>query len=113
MMAASTPFQVMHVFKKKSTRDISWFWIAQYTAGLSMIYIYAHLENLAPVWIPMSIELACVFTLFFYKVKLDLIQKKIYSEDAATQTDNVIEIDGISFLNFSSSETESTATAVE
>lgn len=86
-VAFSAPLQLRKSWKSESTGDISWKWITSYLLGISLILVYAVLEDLPPVWGPICLEISCSSMLLFLKIKYDLIQKKAYFVEMSTQTD--------------------------
>jgi uncharacterized protein with PQ loop repeat len=86
-VAVSAPLQLRKSWKSESTGDISWKWISSYLFGICLIFIYAIIEDLPPVWGPILLEITSSFMLLMLKVKYDLIQHKTYAVEMSTQTD--------------------------
>ena len=86
-VAVSAPLQLRKSWNRESTGDISWKWITTYLLGICLIFVYAVIEDLPPVWGPILLEISSSFLLLLLKIKYDLIQRKVYVVDMSTQTD--------------------------
>lgn len=86
-VALSAPLQLRKSWKRESTGDISWKWISSYLLGICLIFVYAVIENLPPVWGPICLEISCSGMLLLLKIKYDLIQQKTYTAEMSTQTE--------------------------
>ena len=86
-VALSAPLQLRKSWNRESTGDISWKWISSYLIGICLIFVYAVIENLPPVWGPICLEISCSFMLLLLKIKYDLVQQKTYFIEIGTQTD--------------------------
>lgn len=86
-VALSAPLQLRKSWNSESTGDISWKWISSYLLGICLIFVYAVIENLPPVWGPILLEISCSFMLLLLKIKYDLIQQKTYFMEMGTQTE--------------------------
>lgn len=85
-VAISAPLQLRKSWKRQSTGDISWKWITSYLTGICLIFVYAVILDLPPVWGPICLEISCSFMLLLLKIKYDLVQKKVYTVEVSTQT---------------------------
>lgn len=87
IIASSMPLQVYQSYNRGSTYDISWKWLFGYVTGILLLFIYAHLKNIPPVWGPLCLEITSTFILILLKIKYDIIEHKVYSIEISTQTD--------------------------
>jgi uncharacterized protein with PQ loop repeat len=87
IVASSAPLQLYKCFTTQSTKDISWMWIANYLTGILCIFIYAQLENIPPVWVPLCLEISSTCLLLCLKSYLELLEHKVYVNEVSTQTD--------------------------
>lgn len=88
IIASSMPLQVYQAYSNGSTSDISWKWLTGYITGLTLIFCYAQLERLPPVWGPLCLEISSTLVLICLKIKYDVIDHRVYSCEIATQTDD-------------------------
>jgi hypothetical protein len=86
-VAISAPLQLRKSWNRESTGDISWKWISSYLCGICLIFVYAVIEDLPPVWGPICLEISCSGMLLLLKIKYDIIQHKSYFVEMSTQTD--------------------------
>ena len=87
IIASSMPLQVYQSWKRGTTNDISWKWLSGYITGISLLFIYAQLSNLPPVWGPLCLEISSTLMLILLKIKFDIIEHKVYTFNSSTQTD--------------------------
>ena len=86
-VAVSAPLQLHKSWQSGSTGDISWKWMLSYLFGVCLIFVYAIIEDLPPVWGPGLLEMSSSIMLLILKIKYDLIQHKTYAVEMSTQTD--------------------------
>jgi uncharacterized protein with PQ loop repeat len=86
IIALSAPSQLYKSWKTQSTRDIAWTLMCLYITGIYLLYIYAHLADIMPVWIPCTIEVTSSTLLFMLKFKLDYLDSVTYVKESSTQT---------------------------
>lgn len=60
--------QVVHTYRTRSTKDLSYGWQAAYILGLVLCYVYFVLSGVTAAWVTLTFEL--VFALFLLAMKL-------------------------------------------
>jgi len=61
--------QVWKCLVYKSTKDLSLLWQMLYSIGLTLLWSYAVYFGLWNLYIPASVEVACIYSLLFMKIR--------------------------------------------
>jgi uncharacterized protein with PQ loop repeat len=86
IVASSAPLQLYKSYITQKTGDIAWTWILSYITGILLIFVYAILLDLPPVYIPLCLEITSSSLLLMLKIKLDLLGKAEYTKEVSVQT---------------------------
>jgi len=57
-----------------------------YISWISLLFIYAIIVELPPIWGPLCLEISSTLLLIILKVKLELIEHTVYTMEMSTQT---------------------------
>eukprot|EP00760_Papus_ankaliazontas_P009995 PhM_4_TR14173/c3_g1_i3/m.47414 len=71
LIAGGMVAQIITTLRTRQTRDFSWGWLAQYTVGLTLLFMYAVYGGLWPVYVPVSVEYMCLAVLSGMKIAQD------------------------------------------
>ena len=86
IVAASAPLQLYKSCTSQSTKDLGWAYLLSYITGIYLIFVYALLADLPPIYVPICVEIVCATNTLFLKIKLDVLMKKKYSREFGTDT---------------------------
>ena len=89
VVALASPFQLLKGLRTWSTQDISWLWVSQFLCGLILLFVYGILSELPVIYIPISLEIACAFSILCLKTWIEVVEGKVYVHEAACQTEEV------------------------